>query len=72
MENKSTLSGIILSAKDKLVYNAEDKRGRIWSVWKIEDGLAHCQACGEGYRVLGCGYEQIVPVETLIPYRRHF
>jgi len=84
--NKSVMSAIRLCPANQLVYNAQDhpdhKRGRndygpksgpvalLWSVWKIENGMAHCRASNAGTRVICDCYDKIVPVETLIPYER--
>lgn len=63
------LPDLVLAQKDKLVYNAVDMWRRIWSVWKIDNGQAYCQASNVTGRAMALGsYEVTMPVEYLKPY----
>ncbi len=66
----SHLANLVLSKKDRLIYNATDSSNRAWSVWQIVQGMAHCQAssvCGRAIAI--DSYEAVIPVEHLRFYR---
>lgn len=59
----------VLSQQNRINYNAVDSSNRCWSVWKIENGIAHCQASSVcGWAIAIVSYEQKIPVEHLRPF----